>query len=431
MINKALRLGERPILKRIVQGGIWSVVGEIGTRVFPFITAIVIARLLGVADFGGFAMIQATAGAFSVIGGFGLGNTATKYVAEYRYTDPEKASKVIALTLFVAGLTGIIAALSLCLSADMVATKVLAKASLSLPLSWASPMLFFTALVGAMSGILLGLEKTKVLAKLSTVASCINSLLIVIGIYYFDLIGGAIAIMFGSLIHMVLAFYVVKIEVFESGLRIYSGDFIKERNLIWGFSLPSTLATMMHIPIIWFAQAIIANQPSGYDELGLYNAAVKWQTVVIFLPMAFSAIYLPVLSSVSSGGNYNKFLKTTNKLALLNLTAVLPVVLIVYFFTDTAMSIFGEGFVSGKNILSFMLVLSVINLIYRIYWQALISIGKVWVIFWLSFSGGVLMLCLTWLFKSSGGVALVYSMSISGMIALVFQVYLLHSWKHK
>jgi len=163
MINRVQELANNPLIKRIVHGGLWSVIGEVGARLFPFLAAIVIARILGVQNFGEFAMIQSTAGAFSVIGGFCLGNTATKYLAEYRFNSPEKANSVITLTLIFASLTGIIATLGLVLASPYVALKVLARPELSIPLICAAPMLLFTAVYGAIGGILLGFEKPELL----------------------------------------------------------------------------------------------------------------------------------------------------------------------------------------------------------------------------------------------------------------------------
>lgn len=426
MISRILNLNERPLLKRIVHGGIWSVIGEVGTRLFPFITAIIIARLLGVEDFGSFAMIQATAGAFSVIGGFGLGNTATKYVAEYRYTQPDKACKVICLTLFVTALTGLIASFSLFFTSEIVASKVLSKESLSTPLSWASPMLFFSALSGAINGILMGVEKTKIIAKISAITACLTSIYIILGIYNYGVLGGAVAIMLGSITQVVIGGYVLLIELRESGLRIEINNFIQERNLIWSFSLPSTLATLMYIPVVWLVQAIIVNQPDGYEEIGLYNAALKWQTLATFLPLAFSSIYLPVLSSISSKESYKKYLDTTNKLALVSFFSVFPTILVLNYFAESAMLFFGNEFKSGDALLKWVLVMAAITVIYRVYWQALIGLGKVWLTFWVTLASGIFNILFTWHLKSHGALALVYSMSIVSLFALIFYIYYLN-----
>jgi hypothetical protein len=39
---------------RLARGGFWSLVGDAGSRAFSFMSAIIVARWLGVAEFGAF-----------------------------------------------------------------------------------------------------------------------------------------------------------------------------------------------------------------------------------------------------------------------------------------------------------------------------------------------------------------------------------------
>lgn len=332
MINRVQELANNPLIKRIVHGGSWTVVGDIGYRIFPFIASVLGARLLGVTEFGAFVMVQATASAFTALGSFNMGNTATKFVAEYHRTQPEKTNGIITISLIIAALTGLLASMLLFYFSPLVAEKVLARSDLIVPLRWAAPMLLFTALYSAISGVLMGFEKTRLLAGLNISTSIINSLLPVIGIYLNGIIGGAIGMMLGSLIQFLVFFYILATLSTELKFTIYSKQYLKELDHLWHFSLPATLAGIMHIPVIWIAQAIIANQPSGYEQVGLYNAAQKWQTMIVFFPMAFSAIYLPVLSSIKAENNYNKYLRTTHILAFSNLFCCIPIAIPLFFF---------------------------------------------------------------------------------------------------
>ena len=51
-------------------------------------------------------MIQSTVGMFGVFAGFGLGLTATKHVAEFRQSDPERDGLIIGLSALIAIGTG-------------------------------------------------------------------------------------------------------------------------------------------------------------------------------------------------------------------------------------------------------------------------------------------------------------------------------------
>ncbi len=54
--------------------------------------------MLGKEEFGKLGIVQSTVGMFQVFAGFGLGLTATKYVAEFRDSDPAKTGRIIGLS---------------------------------------------------------------------------------------------------------------------------------------------------------------------------------------------------------------------------------------------------------------------------------------------------------------------------------------------
>ena len=67
---------------RFVRGAWWSLVGMGAAQGLAVLASIVTARLLGKVTFGEFGMVTGTVGAFGMLAGFGLGLTATKFVAE-------------------------------------------------------------------------------------------------------------------------------------------------------------------------------------------------------------------------------------------------------------------------------------------------------------------------------------------------------------
>lgn len=93
------RLSESPLAYRLARGAFWSLIGGVGSRALTLVSSIIVARLLGKEGYGEVGMVQSTIGLFGVFAGFGLGSTATKYIAEYGIKDPEKAGRILNLTL--------------------------------------------------------------------------------------------------------------------------------------------------------------------------------------------------------------------------------------------------------------------------------------------------------------------------------------------
>ncbi|PYS80065.1 MAG: polysaccharide biosynthesis protein, partial [Acidobacteria bacterium] len=133
--------------------------GAVASRVLGLAASIFVARVLGKEGFGEVGIVQSTVGMFQVFASFGLGITATKYVAEFRSVDPEKAGRIISLSFTVALATGLLIMVPLIIFAPWLAQRTLAAPPLAGPLRIGSPILLLGALCGAQTGVLAGFEK--------------------------------------------------------------------------------------------------------------------------------------------------------------------------------------------------------------------------------------------------------------------------------
>jgi hypothetical protein len=86
---------------RLSRGIFWSMAGSVISRGLMLCATVLVARMLGKTVYGELGMIQSTVGMFGVFAGFGLGLTATKHVAEFRQSDPERAGRIIGLSGYV------------------------------------------------------------------------------------------------------------------------------------------------------------------------------------------------------------------------------------------------------------------------------------------------------------------------------------------
>ena len=99
------RIENSPIGLRLARGVFWSMAGAVISRGLMLAASVLVARMLGKMGFGELGMIRSTVGMFGIFAGFGLGLTATKHVAEFRSSDPERAGRIISLSWLVAMVT--------------------------------------------------------------------------------------------------------------------------------------------------------------------------------------------------------------------------------------------------------------------------------------------------------------------------------------
>ena len=103
-------------------------------------------------------------GMFGIFAGLGLGLTTTKYVAELRATDSDRAGRIIGLPQPCA-ISGGLIALGLILFAPFLAVSILHAPHLVTELRIGSLLLFLNALNGVQTGTLAGFEAFKLIAK--------------------------------------------------------------------------------------------------------------------------------------------------------------------------------------------------------------------------------------------------------------------------
>ena len=128
---------------RITSAAFWSLTGAVISQSLLILTSIIVARILGLEEFGELGIIRSTISMFSVFAGFGLGLTATKYVAELKIKDKEKTGKIIGLTTLFAVAAGFVIAIIIFVFASFIAETTLNSPHLVDELRFSAVILFF------------------------------------------------------------------------------------------------------------------------------------------------------------------------------------------------------------------------------------------------------------------------------------------------
>jgi O-antigen/teichoic acid export membrane protein len=128
---------------------------------------IFVARMLGKTSYGELGIIRSTVGMFGIFGGLGLGLTATKYVAELRERDPERAGRILGLSMRVALFSGTFLGILLFVSAPWLAANTLDAPHLAGALRIGAVLILLSAVNGAQTGALSGFEAFKTIALIN------------------------------------------------------------------------------------------------------------------------------------------------------------------------------------------------------------------------------------------------------------------------
>ena len=296
---------------RLARGVFWSFAGTAISRGLVLAATVTIARILGKVEFGEVGIIQSTVGMFGVFAGFGLGLTATKYVAEFREKDPVQAGRILGLSSTVAVISGGLMAGVLVLAAPWLASETLNAPHLAGPLRVGALILFFSALNGAQTGALAGFEAFRTIARVNVVVGFVSFPLLLLGAYLGGVLGVVWALAVNLGIHWVLNHLAVRREATSASVPFNVRFTSAEARILIHFSLPSAVNGLLIAPANWGARALLVRQPGGYEDMGIVAAALTFQALVLFVSGALSA---PLLSMLSKDSDSN-----TSALAKINI----------------------------------------------------------------------------------------------------------------
>ena len=363
---------------RFTLGIVWSLAGAVVSRGFLLAASIVCARFLGNDGFGALGMIQSTAGMFGIFAGLGLGLTATKYVAEFRRQDPEKAGRILALSASAAFVIGCVITVLLILLAPFLATRVLDTAQLAGPLAVGSGLVFFGAMNGAQTGALAGLEAFKTIARVNILSGVASFPLIVIGVWRGGLNGAVWGSVAALAINWAFNNRALRRECTTANISYRFSTCHQELAMLHRFSLPAFLASIVVGPAIWVCNALLVHQREGYAEMGIYTAADKWRLLILFIPTSVFSMVLPVLSNLYGEGDGAGFRKVFRANLQINASLALLAALLIAALARPIMTIYGNSFRGGRLVLIVLAFSAIPEALNSILGQPLIAAHLMW-----------------------------------------------------
>lgn len=398
-----LKIVQSPQVLRMANGAFWSLSGALLSRGLALVSSIIIARFLGAKGYGEFGIIQSTIGMFGMFAGLGLGMTATKYIAQYRDTDKEKTENIIALTALVASITSAIVSILLFYFSGWLATKTLAAPHLSSILQIGALYLFFLSIIGLQNGILAGFEAFKVIAIRSVIAAVSTFPLMVGGVYFFGIQGAVWGLVGSSLINVVLNYLAIQKIFFKNDIKINIKNCIGEKYILHEFALPAFLAGVMVGPVNWICNTILINQPNGYSEMGIYNAANQLMLIILFVPGTLATIILPMLTNLNQDSNAVKYSRMLKYNIILNILIASIISLGIIIFSRLIMSTYGASFSGGQSVLIILALTAILVSYNSVIGQAIASKGKMWIGFILNLMWAIILILITYLYTKNGG----------------------------
>ena len=172
-----------------------------------------------------------------------------------------------------------------------------------------------------------------------------------------------------------------------------------------------------------YLSVIVTGIYLNHSDAGIYTAALSIVSVLMFFPKLFIQVFLPEFSKLFGQGEKTKIVQIFKKTFFMLFLFSLIICLLLFFLSETILTLFGEDFASGKTILMIIIPSIFIRMI-SIPCNAFLS-GTKYIL--IPNIGGIIILVvslISWSFfipeYNGAGVAMGYSLGI--IIGIGFQI---------
>jgi O-antigen/teichoic acid export membrane protein len=365
------------VLSRLHTGILLNLIGGAFAQGSTFALNLVSANLLGRLAFGEFTVVQATLSTVGALAQVATGYTATKYVAEFREHDPERAARVLHLCSLLSTGMALLAALSLALTAPWIAARGYGAPQLTPWLRTAAPGVLFIVMNGFRSGALAGLESYPALARVGVASGVVYLVLGTVGAYLEGVNGALVGVVVSAGVQWLLLGFTLPKELARWNIPSRAAEPWRERSTLLHFALPASLSGGITLPAFWLASAFLVRQPGGLEQMALFGAANSFRVIVLFLPNVINGVGVSLLNNqrTASAAGYRRIFWWN-----LGLTAAFVSVgaIGVIAIGPWLLRAFGKGFDGGYMALRVLMLAAFTESVAIWTYQVIQSHGKMW-----------------------------------------------------
>ena len=358
-----MKLSQHKLDSLAVSAGI-GVAGRFAGRFLSVLENLMIARLLGPAPFGLYALGLTVFRLIELISPLGFDVGVIRYGAAHLMKENYQAVKgTIIWSLIISFCFSIVLGISLFCSASWVASQIFKQSELTLVFRLFALLIPFSSLLAILSATSRLRHKIKYSVAVQDLA---QPLLALIFLFLFMFSGlnlerAIIADQLSYFVSVLLAVYFLKVlfpYIFEK-----KGTALIPDKEYYSFSLTSSASVFLSTLVLWIDR-LFAGIYLTPSDVGIYQATLQISVVFAILMGSLSRILLPMFSVSYSEGNFEELEEVFRIGTKWSFYISLPIILFLFLNPDRILEImYGEEYSFGGRILTVLLIGQLINLV--------------------------------------------------------------------
>ncbi len=371
-----------PDMRAFAKGVGWTMLATVIERGVSLIQTFVIARLLGMDDYGRYGLLFVTVGLLSSIAGLQLGLTVTVSVARHRHSDPGQAIAIVRLCEAMSLAMALIAWTILSLRPDLLGSAVVGVDNSSGLLMFAGFLAVIGVLGGIEDGVLQGLEDFKALATIKSTTAILSIVLIFAMARKGDLDSVVLALALGGVARFAAMFALKEFRLSRIGATTNPAKIWAARDVLWTFSMPSVIINALIGFVNWYGISLVGAAALG--DVAVLTAGQQWRGTALLVSGMLSSVVVPMLTRSTANRDLSSVSALHRANIAINISIVSIISIVVSLLSSQILSVYGSGFTVGY-LAFFILILSSIPSAYinslHLY---LISSASMWSILYLN-----------------------------------------------
>ena len=330
-------------VKRIFKNMSWLLISQIIAGICGFIWTILIARYLGVNDYGILGFAISLTGILGITVDFGISTHIVRHIA----TDYDSAPKYLGNILPLKSLFSI---------GTMFLTFIILILLKSNELTIIITLLFMIegiikSFIGLLNGSFQAFEEGKYQGIGNTLLNLILLAFILLTIYTdLGIYGITISYILANLIGLVYLYYTFNKNIIKPKFE-FDKNFCKK---ILIYSLPFAATSILYT-IYYSIDVVMLNQIIGDYATGIYNATYKLISILTLFYSVYSAVIYPVMSKFYKNNKEILMITFEKSVKYLMLITIPLTIAITLYSSDIIYLIYGHEYAAASSALSILI----------------------------------------------------------------------------
>lgn len=338
--------GTRGDAEILAKGASVSLTGTMVARAFAMATQVLMARFLGAADFGLYAIGWTLIRILESVNTLGLATGVIYFGADYQRSDPSRFKGVLRQSIILASLTGFTIGAVLFLMAPTLAEHLFRKPEAAPVIRAFAPAfpLYAVAFVGDGMTRLSQRMQYSAYSNIGSMAFALIAFCVLFMLGW-GLRGAVIATVGGIAVGALMSMYFIR--------RLFPAAFAKEIPSEWpgkeilAFSIPVALGGLA-VSLLAFIDRLFVASFCSSTETGIYQAAAQLPIMLAIIFGAFDNIFSPMVADLHARREGRRLAELYRVCAKWRVYASVPFLMIMLFApAELIRSVYGKAYAEG------------------------------------------------------------------------------------